>query len=635
MSRIGHVEFDRLVRRIETGVGRRPAALRRRTVAWALIGYTGLLAWFLFVLLLAAGFFSALLWADPVGKILCGIAGTVVLVLGSWLSLRLFLVRVGDPSGVAIRRPAAPELFAVLDDIRARLHAAPFHEVLLTPEFNASVAQTPRMGPLGCHRNRLLLGLPLLDALSPEEMRAVLAHEFAHLSREHGRLSHWLYRLRRSWEIQFRRFGTSQSQDQRALRRLIVRYVEWFWPRFNAHAFVLSRANEYEADAAAARIAGAAHVASSLVRLRLLARLMEETLWPELWQLAKSQPAPPGDAFLRLRDGLRQGVPAGKLPRWSDEAFRESPNNNDTHPCLRERLHALVVSPNSGAAIAHAAAPSAAEALLGASLEPLRAELQAFWTKESGPQWRDHHARAAALGQRLSALDHAAPAAAATIETLWDKANALLHLDNNASAEPLLREILAQRADHAPANYQLGRLLLEAGNASGEAFLEQAMASDEECVPAACELLRRRYTQLGHTDRLCDLDKRLDRHEKTRAASASERAEVTAKDRFVPHGLSQTDLHSLLQIFSELPALGRAHLAQKELKHSPGHHLYVLCVRRRRCWYQFSDTEADRELAKQLSQRVQLPGRTLVIPPAGGFRTLARKIARPEHAVWP
>jgi Zn-dependent protease with chaperone function len=63
---------------------------------------------------------------------------------------------------------------------------------------NAGVQQVPRFGIFGS-RNFLVLGLPLLQAVTPTELRAVVAHELAHLSRSHGRVNVWLYRIRATW----------------------------------------------------------------------------------------------------------------------------------------------------------------------------------------------------------------------------------------------------------------------------------------------------------------------------------------------------------------------------------------------------------------------------------------------------
>lgn len=275
-------EFDRLVRAVENGVGRRPAALRWR-VAWlAALGYALLLAGLLVVVLVAGGFFAVMYWADREGKIVCGVIGGIILVGGGLTVLRGLLVRLPPPEGVPLHRAQTPELFAMLDELRQQLRCVPFHHVHIVPAHNASVVQVPRLGVLGWSRNFLLLGLPLLDGHSLAEVRAILVHEFAHLSRQHGRFSHWIYRLRRSWETIFTQLSQQQMRGQLSARLLLLRCFNFFWPRFNAHAFVFSRANEYEADSVAARLAGTDHIATALIRLAMQDRLLEEDFWPEL-----------------------------------------------------------------------------------------------------------------------------------------------------------------------------------------------------------------------------------------------------------------------------------------------------------------------------------------------------------------
>lgn len=627
-------DFDLLVRRVEAGVGRDHAALRRRAVRLAVLGYLVLLAWFIVVVLIAAAFLAAAFWADPEGRVVCIVAGLFVLGFGGWASLRVLLVPAPAPQGRALTRAEAPALFAELDALRSRLRSAPFHRVLLTPEFNAGVVQSPRLGPLGWSRNHLCLGLPLLDALSPDEMRAVIAHECAHLSRAHGRTSHWIYRLRRSWERYFQIFAAPRAAGEISTRPLTVKFIDWFWPRFNAHAFVLSRADEYEADAHAARLVGGAHLASALVRSKTLGRLLDDKLWPALWRLSHADPAPPSDLFARLRDGLRAGAAPDDAARWLAEAFQTASTNSDTHPCLNERLHALGLSSRDVSASVRAASPSAAEALLGSAREPLRHAVHEAWLTEAAPGWREQHARASAHTDRLASIGRIAPASAiADVEALWDKAHALLQLDDRAAVEPALRAILARRADHAAANFHLGRLLLDDGRPEGETHLERAMADDEDLVPQACDLLHAYHRRLGRADRLHELSLRVDRHEKETAAARAERSELTAKDILLAHDLPADELVALRRILDAEPELARAALAQKELRHFKKQRLFLLCVRRRRAWHRLPDSDADRTLVRRLSQAIRLPGRLLVFTPSGSFRGIGRKLLARADAV--
>ena len=177
-------EFDRFVKGVESRYRARPAALRLRVAALAVVGYAGLLAVLAGVTLLAALFFALMFYADTEGRIVCGIIGGIVLIGGGAMALRVLLVRVPPPEGRAVSRAETPSLYGLLDELCGALRSSTFHHVLITGTCNASVVQVPRLGALGWQRNYLLLGLPLLEGLSVSEVRAVLAHEFSHLSRE-------------------------------------------------------------------------------------------------------------------------------------------------------------------------------------------------------------------------------------------------------------------------------------------------------------------------------------------------------------------------------------------------------------------------------------------------------------------
>ena len=186
-----HEEFDQLVQRVEAGIGRDSKALYRRVVWLAGLGYAGLLAPLGLVLAIGLAFIvPGILWAKDAAVLL--VVGAFVLAAGGWAAGRVLWTRLPPPEGRVVPRAEAPALHATLDELRKRLRSARFHRVLMIPDCNAAVVRRPRLGVFGWHQNYLLLGLPLMEGLSKEELTAVLAHECAHLSRQHHRSGQWI-----------------------------------------------------------------------------------------------------------------------------------------------------------------------------------------------------------------------------------------------------------------------------------------------------------------------------------------------------------------------------------------------------------------------------------------------------------
>lgn len=177
-------DFESLISRMEGLARDRPESYGRRVFWLASLGYAYLLFLILVLtaLTVAAGFSVSRI--GFLGAKLTAIVGLL------WFTVaRSLWVRSAPPRGVSVTRTDAPQLFRLLDALRVRLKSAAIHDVLVTPEFNAGIAQVARLGIFGWHRNYLILGLPLMKALTVEQFKSVLAHELGHLSEGHARAS--------------------------------------------------------------------------------------------------------------------------------------------------------------------------------------------------------------------------------------------------------------------------------------------------------------------------------------------------------------------------------------------------------------------------------------------------------------
>ncbi|MDF8363071.1 M48 family metalloprotease [Achromobacter anxifer] len=298
------------------------------------------------------------------------------LPFAGWAMLRLpFAARPpGAEDGIRLQAADAPELFREIEQVRARLGAPALDAVYLNGEFNASIRQHRRL--LGRTRNVLWLGQPLLEMLSAESCRAILAHECAHIAGSHGRYASRVYFARLQWQEAARQLDRRKGLSTGPLRL----FMNWHVPRFLAASLDFARECEYEADAQSARACGAAAAANALMAVSVQGRALREH-WPDLYAQASETQPPSPHACLAGDAPLPYPRDEAEAQAWLHQALCRSTTDDDTHPSLSDRLAALNASGQQEAlATAPAptdavpwrrAAPSAAALWLGLQRLPL------------------------------------------------------------------------------------------------------------------------------------------------------------------------------------------------------------------------------------------------------------------------
>src|SRR5262249_15114730 len=158
-------------------------------------------------------------------------------------------------------------------------------------------------------RNTLLIGLPLMKALTREQLAAVLAHEFGHLAGGHGRLGNWVYRLRFGWARLAHALQARRSFGSFAFRP----FFRWYAPYFSAVSFPLARANEYEADAASARLTSPTATAAALTGVNVIGTFLEARYWPDVHRKADEVAQPSFAPFTQMGEAIGAGIDADAI----------------------------------------------------------------------------------------------------------------------------------------------------------------------------------------------------------------------------------------------------------------------------------------------------------------------------------
>jgi Peptidase family M48 len=453
-----------------------------------------------------------------------------------------------------------------------------------------------------------VLGLPYLNALSAEEMRAVVAHELGHLSRAHGRFGAFVYRVRATWFSLLHGLELRESMWTGLVRRFFL----WYVPYFNAYTLPLARAHEFEADDAAVDAAGKEATGASLVKGVLAARWADESYWPGVFRRALDEPAPPATAFVPLADGIAKASRAKDAQTWYRQLLEIETDPYDSHPSIAERLAHLELDPQHALQLAQAnGRPTAASAYLGDAEPEIVAAVDHAWRDDVMTHWHEQHSDAQRDKSELERLD--ASAERSTDDALR-RAQLTEMFRSEDEALARYRELVDTEND-VPARFAVGRLLLERDDDEGLRWLDESMDRDPEAVLPACQVA---YRYLRAHDRDEEAERYRTRAEQQAAIfeqAAGERSEVSVEDRLEPPNLPGEVLASVREKVAWHEEVVEAYLVRKRTDHlDDTHPFYVLALvpksSFRTAWKE-GDDDAE-PLEERVARDVSLPGELMV-----------------------
>jgi len=613
------------IRALESFAANKPRLYRFRVALLALLGY----AYLVFIVLVLLAIVIAVGLTVSFNFIVIKILWIPLVLAG--IVLRSLWITIPKPDGQELQRSDAPALFELMDEISEKLRGPKVDHVLVSDEFNASVVQIPRFGMFGWLQNYLVVGLPLLRALGPMEFRAVLAHEFGHVSGKHGRFAGWIYRVRRTWV----QILTTVHQQRSYASFLFEPFLKSYAPFLNRYSFVLARAQEREADRYAVELAGKDVAALALTRLMTKQRIVTENFWPAFFRGAQEQSLAPRDPFTQMLSGVEQAIGYGKAQQWFFEALRVPTGYDNTHPALSDRLAAIGFEKESrelqalvdAVVKADAQNESAAARYLRELPEDFLPRINRLWRERIVPTWNDRHNEIKIAAARRAELDEQAKTRPLTIEEQWLRAKAIAESSDDPAAVSTLKGLLAECPEHAGANYALGTILLDEGNAAGVAYLEKVAQPGMEVAVEACQRISGFYLEQGEREKAEEFRKQAEQHYNNLVHLRKQALTFSARDRFAPHDLDETRVKELREQLKHVRGLAAAYLVRK-LIDGPTPVIYVLAVNTAFTWRNGQSRQDINSLFNELSAKIDIPSPSVFISLDGEHAHLLNHFCR-------
>ena len=508
-----------------SGAGDHPAPCFLRIIPLAALGYAYIGGVLLVFSLLVCRIASFIVRSpDPPAFLVLSsplLLGALVVLYGT---ARAAWVRSPAPEGFEVTPGDSPLLFETLGLIRMELGGPKIHTVVITGEFSACLVRVPRLGIFGWHRNCLLVGLPLLQALSTGQMLAVLAREYGLLPGRGRRLRAGVCQARAAWmqlhrELEGRRgFGNF----------LLARFTLWYAPYFQSVTAPLARAHEFEADACAAVAAGKPQVAAALVQAEVLERHLRQSFWPQVSALRDTLPEPVTGLYRLMEEKLAEGPDAEQAQAWLEESLWKEPGPEGTRPCLGERLRALAEPPLLPASPVRSAARD-----YFPDLDGLREALDAAWRAGADTAWRERHEHVGKAKARLAELAVKGQASPLGAGESLEIADLTESLSGPGEALILYQRLLESMPRFVPALWAVGRIRLAQGDESGADCIEKAIALEPGRTIQGLEALYRFHMGRGDLEKTGECYRRLSEQRESRQRSLGEEKRQRVPARYM------------------------------------------------------------------------------------------------------
>ena len=280
-----------------------------------------------------------------------GVQSLIVLLVGVIMGVTILWSLIPqrqpfNPIGVKIDLAKHPRLSSLVRHIAVTLGEQIPGEVYLLPDANAWV--TERDSASATHNRRVMgIGLPLMQALTVSEFRAVLAHEFGHFFSGDTRLGPRVYKTRSAMARVIQNLG-SGSDFLNFLRRfvwarlvhsLVVGAIIAYWKAFLRITQLIFRRQEYRSDELACHLAGSDAFIEGLQKVHTASAALDS-----YWK-AVVNPAIAAGYRPPLADGFARFIAAPVISKAASEslasALKQSQTNPyDTHPPLKSRIEA-------------------------------------------------------------------------------------------------------------------------------------------------------------------------------------------------------------------------------------------------------------------------------------------------------
>jgi hypothetical protein len=241
---------------------------------FAIAGYAYLLLFPWLVLVSGLGIYDALfnsqavIWSHA-------LIWLIIATLSGLVTCRGIQIKPVLPAGLELEKPKATGIFHMLEELSRHYRQPAIDRIVITGDYELQIVKSPLWAlPMGS-TNTLVIGLPLMQSLSPVQFRCAVARRLGQFSKRYNLTGNWLTQLRDIWpqycvRAEFAGFGYQP--------------IQWFFsiyaPLYDVITVSAARIDELAADRYAMELFSDEELLETITTEAVCRLYLEEKYWP-------------------------------------------------------------------------------------------------------------------------------------------------------------------------------------------------------------------------------------------------------------------------------------------------------------------------------------------------------------------
>lgn len=209
-----------------------------------------------------------------------------------WLTLSLFFghisfniitINFAAIPGLEIKRKSALVLYKLLHDIQQYYPKAKIKQIIVSGNFELKLVKVPFTGIPLFHRNVLVVGMPLMMTLSPNQFQCLCTREIIQYSNNRPFSATWINQLRDTWN----RYRVTLKPQSCIGHQVLYWFFYIYSPLYNVFSLPARLSDELNADRNALDLVNSDELLSALQASMRANNYLRKDFWPRIEKTSK------------------------------------------------------------------------------------------------------------------------------------------------------------------------------------------------------------------------------------------------------------------------------------------------------------------------------------------------------------